>query len=58
MDFEPVPEMEETRKQYEDFFREEMRKAPPGWENTDEDLATPEGWAFFRYKLSIIYYLT
>jgi hypothetical protein len=45
-DFEPIPGAAELRKQYDDFFREEMRKAPPVRGNTSEDLATEEGWAF------------
>ncbi|MFC2005736.1 acyl-CoA dehydrogenase family protein [Chloroflexota bacterium] len=49
MDFEPVPGTAELRKQYDDFFREEMKKAPPGWENTSDDLTTPDGNAFARY---------
>jgi len=49
MDFEPVPGAAELRKQYDDFFREEMKKVPPGWEQTPEDLATKEGWDFHLY---------
>ncbi|MBI3930603.1 MAG: acyl-CoA dehydrogenase family protein [Chloroflexi bacterium] len=49
MDFEPIPGLAEARKKYDDFFREEMKKAPPGWEGGPEDLATHEGHAFQRY---------
>ena len=46
MDFEPMTGTEEVRREFEDFFREVMENAPPGWEGSAEDLATPEGWAF------------
>lgn len=49
MDFEPIPGAAELRKQFDDFFREEMKKAPPGWENTATDQATPEGYAFAKH---------
>ena len=49
MDFEPIPEAAEWRKQYDDFFKEEMKKAPPEWQSTEEDMSTPEGHAFQRY---------
>ncbi len=49
MDFEPIPGLAEMRKEYDDFFREEMKKAPPRWEGTEEDMATHEGHAFTRY---------
>jgi len=29
MDFEPIPVAAEWRKEYNDFFREEKKKAPP-----------------------------
>jgi len=46
MDFEPMTGTEEVRREFENFFREVMENAPPGWEGSAEDLATPEGWAF------------
>lgn len=46
MDFEPIAGTEELKKEFEDFFREVMKDAPPGWENSPEDLETEEGWAF------------
>ena len=49
MDFEPIPGAVELRKEYDDFFREEMKKAPPVWENSAEDMATEEGFAFQKY---------
>jgi len=49
MDFEPIPGLAETRKEYDNFFREEMNEAPPGWHNEPDDLATKEGNAFARY---------
>ncbi len=49
MDFEPIPGLAEMRKEYDDFFREEMKKAPSGWEGGSEDMATHEGHAFARY---------
>lgn len=49
MDFEPMTGTEELRKQFDAFFREEMKKAPPNWENAEEDMATQEGHAFVRH---------
>ncbi len=48
MDFEPIAGTEELRKEFEDFFKEVMKDAPPGWANSPDDLATDEGWAFHR----------
>jgi len=48
MDFEPIAGTEEVRKEFEDFFREVMKDAPLGWSNSQDDLATTEGWAFHR----------
>jgi len=48
MDFEPIAGTEELKKEFEDFFREVMKDAPPGWENSPEDLETEEGWAFHK----------
>jgi len=48
MDFEPITGTEELRKEFEDFFREVMKDAPPGWENAPDDLETAEGWAFHQ----------
>ncbi|MFC1926162.1 acyl-CoA dehydrogenase family protein [Chloroflexota bacterium] len=49
MDFEPISGIEELKKEFDDFFREEMKKAPPGWENLPEDLGTDEAWDFHCY---------
>ena len=49
MDFESIPGLVEARKEFDNFFREEMKKAPPRWENTPEDVATNEGVAFQRH---------
>ncbi len=48
MDFEPVPGIEELRKEFDDFFREQMKSAPPGWHNSHEEWETEEGWKFVR----------
>jgi len=49
MDFEPIPGLVEARKEFDDFFREEMKKAPPGWQGSPEEITTDEGLAFQRY---------
>ncbi|MFX1264639.1 MAG: acyl-CoA dehydrogenase family protein [Promethearchaeota archaeon] len=49
MDFETIPGLADFTKQFDDFFREEMKKAPPRWESaTDGMTNTPEGLAFAR----------
>jgi len=47
LDFSLTPEQEALKKEFDNFFREEMKKAPPlGAENIyDND----EGWDFHRY---------
>jgi len=49
MDFAPITGTEELKKEFDDFFREEMKKAPLNWENAPEDMATAEGHAFQRH---------
>lgn len=47
MDFSFTPEQEVLRKEFDDFFREEMSKAPPSWTGAFEDIYdSDEGWAF------------
>jgi alkylation response protein AidB-like acyl-CoA dehydrogenase len=50
MDFSITPEQEALRKEFDDFFREEMKNAPPGWGGSLEDMySADEGWGFHRY---------
>lgn len=49
MDFRFTPEQEALRREFEDFFTEEEKKAPDGWVDAFEDrYATDEGWAYHR----------
>ena len=38
MDFKYTPEQEALKKEFEDFFKEEMEKAPPDWASNLETL--------------------
>ena len=50
MDLRLTPEQEALRKEFEDFFRGEMKNAPPHWEGTLEAVyGTEEGWALHRH---------
>jgi len=47
MDFSFTPEQEALRKEFEDFFKEEMKKAPAPWVGGVEGMyGSAEGWAF------------
>ena len=49
MDFKYTPEQEALRKEFEDFFEEAMRQAPPGWaSNLENQYGSDEGMAFHR----------
>lgn len=49
MDLRLAPDQEALRKEFDDFFREEMKNAPPDWQGTLEAIyATEEGWALHR----------
>ncbi len=49
MDFEPITGTEELRKEFDDFFREEMKKAPPGWGISAGVQEAEEGRAFVKH---------
>lgn len=47
MDFRLTPEQEALKKGFEEFFKDEIKNAPPDWEGGLEDLvASDEGWGF------------
>lgn len=47
MDFKFTPEQEALRKEFEDFFKEAMKEAPPGWGGGLEDIYESDaGWDF------------
>jgi len=47
MDFKLTPEQETLKKEFEEFFKEEMKKAPPGLEAGLEGMVSNDkGWAF------------
>ena len=48
MDYKFTPEQEALRKEFDDFFREEMKNAPPGFMGGLESMASEEGWAFHK----------
>ena len=49
MDLRLTTEQAALRKEFDDFFREEMRKAPPHWEGTLEAVyGTEDGWTLHR----------
>ena len=48
MDFRLTPGQEALKKQFDEFFREEMKKASPGWLSSIEFLISDEGFAFHR----------
>ena len=51
MDFSFTPEQEALRKEFDEFFTEEMKKAPPGWEAGLDTESSDEGWVFHRQML-------
>jgi alkylation response protein AidB-like acyl-CoA dehydrogenase len=47
MDFKLTPEQEALKREFEEFLREEMKNAPPGWEAGLESMVGSDaGWAF------------
>ncbi len=49
MDFKYTPEQEALKKEFEDFFKEEMKNAPPEWRTCMKAMfVTDEGWEFHR----------
>jgi alkylation response protein AidB-like acyl-CoA dehydrogenase len=49
MDFKFTPEQEALRREFEDFFEEEAKNAPPGWGGSLEDAYnTDEGWDYIH----------
>ena len=47
MDFKLTPEQEVLKKEFEEFFKKELKNAPPGWEAGLEGMVgRDEGWAF------------
>ncbi|TET40457.1 MAG: hypothetical protein E3J65_01010 [Dehalococcoidia bacterium] len=49
MDFRLTEEQEALKKEFEDFFEEAMKQAPPGWEGgLEAPFATDEGFAFHQ----------
>jgi len=48
MDFRLTPEQEALKREFEEFFKEEMKQAPPGWTGALEDMFSAEGWPFHR----------
>lgn len=53
MDFKLTPEEEAVKKEYEDFFREEMKNAPQTGAG-EGGYASEEGWAFHCYMAKIL----
>ena len=51
MDFKLTEEQEAKKKEFHDFFREEMKHAPPeyGRGGLEGMCTTDEGWQFHRY---------
>ncbi|MDY6892649.1 MAG: acyl-CoA dehydrogenase family protein [Chloroflexota bacterium] len=51
MNFRLTPEQEALRKEFDDFFREEMKNAPPGYSGGIETMfgGDEETWQFHRY---------
>jgi len=48
VDFRLTPDQEALKKEFEDFFEEEMKKAPPGFESGLEAIFSEEGFPFHR----------
>jgi alkylation response protein AidB-like acyl-CoA dehydrogenase len=48
MDFRLTPEQETLKKEFDEFFRKEMKNAPPGWVSGMESLFSEEGFTFHR----------
>ena len=49
MDLRLTPEQEALRKEFDDFFREEMKRAPKGWQGgLEATYGSEEGWAFHK----------
>ncbi|GAF69636.1 unnamed protein product, partial [marine sediment metagenome] len=49
MDFRLTPEQEALKKEFEEFFEEEMKNEPPGWVWGLEGLFGDVGWPFNVY---------
>ena len=48
MDFEFTPEQQALRREFEDYAKELMKDAPPGWGTSLEFMYSDEGWDFTR----------
>ncbi len=49
MDFRLTSEQESLRKEFDDFFREEMKNAPPEWMVSHETVFSSDAcWEFHR----------
>ena len=48
MDFEFTPEQQALRKEFEEYAKELMKDAPPGWGTSLEFMYSDEGWDFTR----------
>jgi len=49
MDFRLTPEQEALKREFEEFFKKEMKNAPPGWAGALENLFSEEGFPFHRH---------
>jgi len=49
VDFEPIEGMDELKNEFDDFFKEEMKKAPTWWSSSPDDLETEEGVRLARH---------
>ena len=54
MDFRFTPEQEALKREFEEFFEEEMKQAPPGWTGALEDMFSEEGFPFHRRMAKIL----
>ena len=48
MDFRLTSEQETLKREFEEFFKQEMKKAPPGWGASLETMFSAEGFPFHR----------
>jgi len=48
MDFRFTPKEEALRKEFDDFFKTEMKNAPPHWSASMEAIFSEECWEFFK----------
>jgi len=48
MDFRFTPEQEQRRKEFEEFCKQIMKEAPPGWWTGEASMESDEGRAFHR----------